>query len=97
MKITGIIGSMTGAEAAGRARKAEKPAVCLTDSASVSDFQEKLEMAGANLSASDARIADVESAREIIAYTKNGILSSAALSISGQANQSQKDVIDLIQ
>ena len=55
------------------------------------------EAAGANLRASDSRITDFESAREIIEYTKSKILSRAARSLSGQANQSQRRIISLIQ
>ena len=55
------------------------------------------EAAGSNLRASDSRITDADSAREIIAYTKSKILSGAALSVSGQANQRQRRIISLIQ
>ena len=55
------------------------------------------EAAGANMRASDSRITDAESARAIIQYTKSKILSGAALSVSGQANQSQSRIISLIQ
>ena len=56
-----------------------------------------LETAGANKRAADSRITDAESAREIIEYTKSKILSGAALSVSGQANQKQRRIISLIQ
>ena len=56
-----------------------------------------LEAAGSNLSASGSRIADAESARRIIVYTKSRILSRADLSVSGQANQTQRRIISLIQ
>jgi len=55
------------------------------------------EAAGANLCASGSRITDADSAREIIEFTKSKILSRAALSVSGQANQSQRKIISLIQ
>jgi len=55
------------------------------------------EAAGANLCASGSRITDTDSARKIINYTKSKILSRAALSVSGQANQSQRKIISLIQ
>ena len=61
------------------------------------DLYSGLEAAGSNLRASDSRITDNESAREIIAYTKSRILSGAALSVSGQANQKQRRIINLIQ
>ena len=56
-----------------------------------------LEAAGSNISASDSRITDNESAREIIEYTKSKILSGATLSVAGQANQTQRRIISLIQ
>ena len=56
-----------------------------------------LDAAGSNLSASDSRITDVESAREIVRYAQSKILSGAALSVSGQANQTQRRIISLIQ
>ena len=56
-----------------------------------------LEAAGSNLDASGSRITDADSAREIIVYTKSKILSGAALSVSGQANQKQRRIIGLIQ
>ena len=55
------------------------------------------EMAGANLSASDSRITDADAAREMIEFTKSKILSRAAVSVSGQANQSQRKIIGLMQ
>ena len=58
--------------------------------------RDSCEAAGANLSASGSRITDADSAREIIEYTKSKILSRAALSVSGQANQSQRKIISLI-
>ncbi|MDR3077062.1 MAG: hypothetical protein LBU26_07140 [Synergistaceae bacterium] len=55
------------------------------------------EMAGANLSASVSRITDVDAAREMIEFTKSKILSRASSSLSGQANQSQRKIISLMQ
>ena len=56
-----------------------------------------LDAVSSNLSASDSRITDAESAREIVRYAQSKILSGAALSVSGQANQTQRRIISLIQ
>ena len=56
-----------------------------------------LEAAGSNLSASDSRLTDTESARVIIEYTKSKILSRAPMSVAGQANQTKRRIISLIQ
>ena len=61
------------------------------------DEYECFEAAGENILAAGSRITDAESAREIIEHTKSKILSRAALSVSGQANQKQRKIIDLIQ
>ena len=69
----------------------------LSDEVCREDQYSGLEAAGSNLSASGSHITDTDSAREIINYTKSKILSGAALSVSGQANQTQRRVISLIQ
>jgi len=77
--------------------KLTKSVVRLTSGICREDRYDGFEAAGANVSASGSRIADAESAMEIIEYTKSKILSRAALSLSGQANQSQRKIISLIQ
>jgi flagellin-like hook-associated protein FlgL len=52
--------------------------------------------AGANLSAAGSKITDAMAAREIIESTRVKILSGAKISVSGQANQSHSNVINLI-
>jgi flagellin-like hook-associated protein FlgL len=76
--------------------KFAKSVVKLTTGLSFIEANDEFEAAGANLSASGSRIVDVDSAREIIEFTKTKILSRAAASVSGQANQLQRDVINLI-
>jgi flagellin-like hook-associated protein FlgL len=55
------------------------------------------EAAGVNLSASGSCIIDADAAREMIEFTKSKILSRASSSVSGQANQSQRKIIGLMQ
>lgn len=50
-----------------------------------------------NVSAADTRIADVRAAQKMMAATRKKILSRADTSLSGQANQSQRSILSLIQ
>jgi flagellin-like hook-associated protein FlgL len=77
--------------------KFAKSVVKLTSGMACALANDEFKTAGANLSASGSRITDAESAREIIALTKAKILSRADISVSGQANQSHRDIIELIQ
>jgi flagellin-like hook-associated protein FlgL len=77
--------------------KFAKSVVKLTSDLGCALTSDESETAGINLSASGSRITDAESAREIIAFTKAKILSRADISVSGQANQSHRDIIELIQ
>jgi flagellin-like hook-associated protein FlgL len=74
-----------------------KPAVKFTSGMRSDKARDGFAAAGANVSAAGARITDVDSAREIIEFTRVKILSGAKVSVAGQANQSQTDVINLIQ
>jgi flagellin len=50
-----------------------------------------------NLSAAESRIRDVDMAQEMMAFTKNNILSQAATSMLAQANQMPQSVLQLLQ
>ncbi|MDR3280211.1 MAG: hypothetical protein LBT23_06845 [Synergistaceae bacterium] len=98
MKIaSGIIASMSGEYMSNFTTKVSKSAVRLMNGLKPRDTRENSAAAVANSLAAGSRITDVESAREIIASTKLNILVRAANSVSGQANQSQKNIISLIQ
>jgi hypothetical protein len=77
--------------------KFARSVVRLTSGFACALTDEEREMAGANLSASVSRITDADSARKIIEFTKTKILSRAAVSVSGQANQNHRKIINLIQ
>ncbi len=49
-----------------------------------------------NLTAAESRIRDVDMAKEMMAYTKNNILSQAAQSMLAQANQNPQGVLQLL-
>jgi flagellin len=49
-----------------------------------------------NLSAAESRIRDVDMAREMMAFTKNNILSQAAQAMLAQANQQPQGVLQLL-
>ncbi|WP_121663629.1 flagellin N-terminal helical domain-containing protein [Metabacillus litoralis] len=51
---------------------------------------------GENLSASEARIRDVDMAKEIMNQTKNSILAQASQSILAQANQQPENILQLL-
>lgn len=90
MKIaSGIIASMTGVGVSKFTGRKTKPTA---DSPG-----DGVSAAGANALAAGSRIADAVAAREIIEFTKAGIMSRARQSVSGQANQSQRKIINLIQ
>jgi flagellin len=59
--------------------------------------EDVLDIASANLSASDSRITDFAMAMRMIASTKGKIIGSADVSVLGQANQTQREILDLIQ
>ena len=50
-----------------------------------------------NLSEAESRIRDVDMAEEMMAFTKNNILSQAATSMLAQANQMPQSVLQLLQ
>ena len=50
-----------------------------------------------NLTASESRIRDVDMAQEMMAYTKNNILTQAATAMLAQANQQPQGVLQLLQ
>lgn len=50
-----------------------------------------------NLTASESRIRDVDMAKEMMAFTKNNILTQAAQSMLAQANQQPQGVLQLLQ
>lgn len=50
-----------------------------------------------NLTASESRIRDVDMAKEMMAFTKNNILSQAATAMLAQANQQPQAVLQLLQ
>lgn len=50
-----------------------------------------------NLTASESRIRDVDMANEMMAYTKNNILTQAATAMLAQANQQPQGVLQLLQ
>lgn len=50
-----------------------------------------------NLTASESRIRDVDMAKEMMAYTKNNILTQAATAMLAQANQQPQGVLQLLQ
>lgn len=50
-----------------------------------------------NLTASESRIRDVDMAQEMMAFTKNNILSQAAQAMLAQANQQPQGVLQLLQ
>ncbi len=55
-----------------------------------------LESASENLTSSESRIRDVDMAREMMAFTKNNILSQAAQAMLSQANQQPQGVLQLL-
>ena len=55
-----------------------------------------LETSGENLQASEARIRDVDMAKEMMNFTKNNILTQAAQSMLAQANQAPQQVLQLL-
>ncbi|MEN6313408.1 MAG: flagellin [Clostridiaceae bacterium] len=50
-----------------------------------------------NLTASESRVRDVDMAKEMMAYTKNNILTQAATAMLAQANQQPQGVLQLLQ
>lgn len=56
-----------------------------------------LKVTSENTTAAESRIRDTDMAKEIASYTKNNILSQAAQSMLGQANQSGQGVLSLLQ
>lgn len=50
-----------------------------------------------NLTAAESRIRDVDMAKEMMAYTKNNILTQAATAMLAQANQQPQGVLQLLQ
>jgi len=50
-----------------------------------------------NMQAAEARIRDVDMAKEMMAFTKNNILNQAATAMLAQANQSPQTVLQLLQ
>ena len=50
-----------------------------------------------NLTAAESRIRDVDMAKEMMAYTKNNILTQAAQAMLAQANMQPQGVLQLLQ
>jgi flagellin len=50
-----------------------------------------------NLQSAESRIRDVDMAKEMVKYSKDGILQQAAQSMLAQANQSTQGVLSLLQ
>lgn len=55
-----------------------------------------LDTSSENLQASESRIRDVDMAKEMMAFTKNNILTQAAQSMLAQANQAPQQVLQLL-
>ena len=55
-----------------------------------------LQTSSENLTSSESRIRDVDMAREMMAFTKNNILSQAAQAMLSQANQQPQGVLQLL-
>ncbi|MBX7359941.1 flagellin, partial [Clostridium chauvoei] len=49
-----------------------------------------------NLTAAESRVRDVDMAKEMMAFSKNNILSQAAQAMLGQANQQPQGVLQLL-
>ena len=67
-----------------------------TERAKLGAYQNRLEhtianlnTSSENLSASESRVRDVDMAKEMMAFSKNNILTQAAQAMLGQANQAQ--------
>jgi flagellin len=56
-----------------------------------------LDTVSENLQAAESRIRDVDMAKEMMAFTKNNILSQAATAMLAQANQAPQTVLQLLQ
>ncbi len=56
-----------------------------------------LDVANENITAAEARIRDTDMAREMMAYTKNNILTQSAQAMLAQANQVPQGVLQLLQ
>jgi flagellin len=56
-----------------------------------------LQTSSENLTAAESRIRDVDMAKEMMAFTKNNILSQAATAMLAQANQQPQQVLQLLQ
>ena len=74
-----------------------------TERAKLGAYQNRLEhtianlnTASENLSASESRIRDVDMAKEMMAFSKNNILSQAAQAMLAQANQQPQGVLQLL-
>ena len=57
----------------------------------------KIRVSAANVVAAGSRIMDADQAKAVVATAKLGILRKAGLSLAGQANQRQRNVIGLMQ
>jgi len=56
-----------------------------------------LNVTSENLTAAESRIRDVDMAKEMMAYTKNNILTQAAQAMLAQANMQPQGVLQLLQ
>jgi flagellin len=93
---SGVIASLSGGGMSNFTTKIARSVVKLT-SGIYSGETDAVAIASSNLSAAGSRITDADTAREIIEFTKAGILSGVRTSLCGQANQSQQKVLNLIQ
>ena len=74
-----------------------------TERAKLGAYQNRLEhtianlsTSSENLSAAESRVRDVDMAKEMMAFSKNNILTQAAQAMLGQANQAPQQVLQLL-
>jgi flagellin len=93
-------------EAAGSAIASIKSAInkVSTNRANLGGLQNRLEhtinnlsVTEENMTAAEARIRDVDMAKEMMAYTKNNVLTQAAQAMLAQANTQPQSVLQLLQ
>jgi len=103
LSISGLsVGTQTGANAAIASLDASITQVS-TERSKLGAIQNRLEhtinnlsTASENLNAAESRIRDVDMAKEMMAFTKNNILTQAAQAMLAQANQTPQGVLQLL-
>ena len=97
---------MSSQEAAGKCHASIKSAInkVSTNRANLGGLQNRLEhtinnlsVTEENMTAAEARIRDVDMAKEMMAYTKNNVLTQAAQAMLAQANTQPQSVLQLLQ